>query len=511
MSEQALDLRRFVRIVRRHKMLVGIVAALGLLLGAAYAVLSPPALSSKVVVVFPSPPSSIATQVVVATSNPVLSGALPHISPAVSLNTLRSQVQARSLTAYLIQITAKGPNAAKAEANADAVANSYVAYVTSGRGVVSVAAKIFQPATTASGTPLVEQLIINALLGVIGGGLIGAIVALTISRKDRQLRTRDELANAMGLPVLASLPAGHPADAAGWTKLLEDYHPGAMHSWWLRNALKELGVLGGNVNNGHRDAGSSLTIVSLASDQGALALGPQLAHFAASLGIPTDLVIGPAQDAAATAALRTACAVPPPASSKRPGNLRVRVADGNDTRVQPDAALTVLLVTVDAKAPKFPATMRTTATVFGVSAGGVTADQLAQTAVTALADGREVAGFLVADPEPTDHTAGRAPQLIRGGTVQVVRVPERANGSRHRGPERNGSPERYRSPARPGSPERNGSPERQGSPERPGSPERHGASEGRGGQDQAAKDVDQTMIFSTIRDGSATPTTEIKR
>ena len=72
----------------------------------------------------------------------------------------------------------------------------------------------------------------------------------------------------------------------------------------------------------------SLTVLSLSTDPRSLALGPQLAVFAASQGIPTALVIGPQQDADATATLRTACAVPPSASSKRLGHLRVIVSDG---------------------------------------------------------------------------------------------------------------------------------------------------------------------------------------
>ena len=46
-----------------------------------------------------------------------------------------------------------------------------------------------------------------------------------------------------------------------------------------------------------RATGSSVAVLSLSSDPGAFALGPQLAVFAASLGIPTALVIGPQQDA----------------------------------------------------------------------------------------------------------------------------------------------------------------------------------------------------------------------
>ena len=42
MSQQTLDLRRSVQIVRRHKLLVGVMVALGILAGGAYAVFNPP-------------------------------------------------------------------------------------------------------------------------------------------------------------------------------------------------------------------------------------------------------------------------------------------------------------------------------------------------------------------------------------------------------------------------------------------------------------------------------------
>ena len=53
MSQQEPNLRTFVQIVRRHRKLVGIVAVLGLLLGVALAVLSPPMLTSNALVVLP--------------------------------------------------------------------------------------------------------------------------------------------------------------------------------------------------------------------------------------------------------------------------------------------------------------------------------------------------------------------------------------------------------------------------------------------------------------------------
>ncbi|MGE5289245.1 MAG: Wzz/FepE/Etk N-terminal domain-containing protein, partial [Micromonosporaceae bacterium] len=51
MSQQPLDLRRSLQIVRRRKLLVGAVAAFGLLAGATYTMLNPPMLTSQALVV----------------------------------------------------------------------------------------------------------------------------------------------------------------------------------------------------------------------------------------------------------------------------------------------------------------------------------------------------------------------------------------------------------------------------------------------------------------------------
>jgi capsular polysaccharide biosynthesis protein len=417
MSEQALDLRRFVRSVQRHKGLVGIAAAVGLLAGAGLALIVPPALTSKALVVLPRSAPNIATQVVIAGSDPVLSRALPKLGPGTSLQALRRDIQVKSPTTYLISINATGSNAAQAEAAANAVAASYIAYVESPSSPMgAIPASMFESATTATGPSTAERLIVYLLLGAVAGALVGAIAALVISRADQRLRGRDEIANSIGLPVLASLPVGHPADAAGWTKLLDNYQPGAVHAWRLRTALKELGIVGPNASNGSNASNgtsASLAVLSLASDPGAFALGPQLAVFAASLGIPTALVIGPQQDTTATATLRTACAVAPLPSSKRSGNLQVAVADDSNGNGKSDAALTVVVTVVDDENPSVADTLRATTTVLGVSAGAATAEQLARTAVSAAADGREVAGILLADPDPTDRTTGRVPPLGR--------------------------------------------------------------------------------------------------
>jgi capsular polysaccharide biosynthesis protein len=436
MSQQALDLRRSIQIVWRHKILMAAAVLLGILAGGAYSYLNPPMQTSTALVVLPQnaqsaqatanggPDPYTATQEVVASSSQVLEDALPDTRPRMSLAELRREIQVGSLTSYVISISAKSKNAANSNATANAVANSYIRYIGSASSPVGhVSAHLLQPATGASGLAPLEVLIVDALIGAIAGALIGAVIALAITRADRRLRERDEIANSIGVPVIASFTVTHPSDAAGWARLLEDYKPEVLHALQLRKALHHLGMASVNTSDGGESGRSSVTILSLASDSRGLAIGPQLATFAASQGIPTVLVFGPQQDPDATATLRTACAAPP-ASSNRPNHLRVIVSDDH-IAVPLDAALIVVVAVVNGASPRMPETMYTTTTLLGVSSGAATAEQMARVAVRADADSRELTGIIVADPDPTDHTTGRIPQLSR---PQQRRLPTRLKG-----------------------------------------------------------------------------------
>lgn len=432
MSQERLDLRRSIRIVRRHKLLMGVMVTLGVLAGGAYAVLQTPMFTSTALVLLsqsgtaaqagaeaaanggPNPWTT--TQVVIATSNPVLMGALPHVSPAMSIDQLRSEVQIGTETAYIISVSVTAKTGADAAADANAVAKSYIAYIGSANNPVGqTPAQLLQRATTGTRSSLVKRIAIYAafaLLGAILGAAIGAVIALARNRSDKRLRQRDEIANSIGVPVLASFPVGHPSNPGDWIRLLKDYKPGALHALQLRKTLQQLEMAAG-VNFDRENNRWSFTVLSLSSDPGALALGPQLAAFGASQGIPTALVVALQQGATVTAALQAAC-VAPPASSEWPAHLRVLVADG-EVEEQSDAELTVVVGVVDSQNPQVPNMMHTTVTLFGVSAGTVTADQLARAAMSAVSDGREITGILVADPDSDDTTTGRVPQLGRRG------------------------------------------------------------------------------------------------
>ncbi len=412
MSDEALNLRRSTRILRRHIAIVGVAAALGLLAGVAFALLKPPMRTSSALVLLPpavagggaQPTRYLATQLVVAVSSPVLAGAADQLHPAVPVQTMRHRVTVSSPSADLIAFTAQDPTTAQAEDLANAMANSYIAHIrTPGNPDVL----LLQRAVSAVGTSPATRLVVDAGLGAVLGALAGSVLLLATRRDDRRLQQRDEIADATGVPVLASIPVPHPANPAGWAKLLDDYQPDAVQAWSLRKILHRLGLADGREGDGAR-----LAMVSLASDHRALALGPQLASFAASQGIPTTLVVSQDQDAQAMAALRAACASRAAPHPGRPGELRVLVGAAERAGQQLGTPLTVIVDVVSAQAPRPADPARATATVLGVSAGAATAEDLARVAVSAAGGGR-IAGILLADADPADETTGCLPQPAR--------------------------------------------------------------------------------------------------
>jgi capsular polysaccharide biosynthesis protein len=440
-GEETLDLRRSVQLLRRHLLIVILAAAAGLAGGVAYAVLQPPLLTSTALVrvaapqsgaAASSPPSAtdssaspsttVDTLVVIASSDPVLRLALPQLQPHISVQTLQRELQVKSLTPGIISIRAEGSTAAQATATANAVAGSFVAYIASPQSLNDATrALVLQPAATVTGRSRAVVIAIFAMIGILAGAGVAAIGVLAASRRDRRLRLRDEIADSIGIPVLASVAVGHPSSPAGWGKLLTGYQPAAVDAWRLRGALNFLraGDLG-QASAGQAE-GVSLAVLSLRSDPGALALGPQLAAFAAALDIRTHLVIDLHQDPGAAATLRAACT-----GIGQAGQLQVSIRGQGGSPRRP-AALTIVVAVIDQQPPPAAATTSATLAVLGVSAGKATAQELAQAAIGAADQGCKLVGILVADPDPADHTTGRLPQpgraAARTGPTRLTGIP----------------------------------------------------------------------------------------
>jgi hypothetical protein len=438
MTQQQPTLRRSLRIVRRHKRIVGGFAVLGLLAGVGYAVLNPPLQTSSALVILPTPKPNIATDTLIADSAPVLDAALPHIGRGTTVSQLRQQITATDSTGNVISINAKDKTAAEAEADANAVADSFLSFIGSNDSPVgAVSGRVFVSATTATSGGAIKQFILYGPIGLVAGLLIGFIVALRRERSDRRLRMRDEIARSIGVPVLAAVDADQPGDAHAWLRLLAEYQPDAVQAWTLRTTLTRLRTVssGGGPGNGAGGGGrATVAVVSLAADPSALAIGPQLAVFASSLGIPTALIVCAQAPGEANTTLRAAAAAWSPASTAQANTLRVIAASDADLQGGlPGAALTVIVTTVDDAAPRVSEAVRAHATVLAVSPRVATPEQLARVAASAADAGGNVVGIMVANPEPDDATTGFAPAIGR----QPRALPTRMNGTT-RAPRGNG-------------------------------------------------------------------------
>lgn len=412
MREQPVDLRRSLQIVRRRLVAVCAIAGLGLVAGSVYAALTPPAAASSALVLLPPSARDATTQAVIAVSENVLASAERAAHTAMPLPDFRRRIDVTVPASGVLSVQATASTATEAESFANAVASSYIAYVTALPLPDQTAAQMLAPATTASTGSRFVWLLIWGGLGALAGGLVGVIAVLGVDGRDRRLRRRGDIANAIGVPVLASLPTWRAKGAHGWAKLLDSYEPGSADAWQLARVLRHLEASGPAVAPGGDGGGYSVMVLSVTSDRRALALGPQLAVSAARAGIKTALIVCPQQNVAVMATLRVACAAYRPTAGTR-GLLDVSVADPGLPCIRPDAPLTVVVTAVDAAAPQMAGTIRTTATVLAVSAGAATDEQLARVAAAAGADGRQIDGFLVADPDPGDRTSGRIPALAR--------------------------------------------------------------------------------------------------
>lgn len=410
MSAQELDLRRSWGVLRRYRWVVAALFAVGMLGGVVASVLLPAMPEGKALVVLPPPVVSnddseggptqdIDTQVLIANSGPVLQSSGQNVEPALDVKTMKERVKVVAVTQDILEIRAKGTSPEQATTLANAVADTYVFYVTDSNAQLpgdlgkKIGARVLERATTTSGGDPYIHLAIFGVLGALGGGLIGSAIILAVSRGDRRLRSRDEIADAVGIPVLASISSHRPKDAGGWAVLLDRYEPTAVDAWSLRKTFRHLGV------DARSDDPVSLTVVSFADDAGALAIGPQLAAFASSIGIDTDLVVDSRHEAVASLV-----AYDPTA--------RVSADDAEAAESDADA-LRVLVVVVDRDAPRLGDSTPAHLTLVAVSAGRATAEDLARVAVATADDGRTIDGLVVADPDPTDRTTGGGPQVRR--------------------------------------------------------------------------------------------------
>jgi capsular polysaccharide biosynthesis protein len=281
----------------------------------------------------------------------------------------------------------------------------------------SAGASVIDQATTATGPSTMRRLLVWAPLGALLCAVLAVAVLLATARRDPRVGLRDEIADAVGSPVLAAVRSRPQRSVAGWSTLLETYEPTPVESWAFRQILRGLvppdqgqDRKGEPRAGGRVDHPQSITVVSLSGDVRGLAIGPQLAAFASSLGIATRIITAVGHDRAAT--LWAACAAERSAQ-RRPGLVVGEVPDGDAID------LTITLVVVDRRQPDLRDAPTTAATVLSVAAATASEQELARVAVAVDDTGRRIDGIIVADPDRTDRTSGRRTMEERSRQVAL--------------------------------------------------------------------------------------------
>lgn len=455
MAEQVVDVRAAFAALRRQRGAIALVGLLGAALGVGLPVLRPPMYTSTTEVLLPTPaittsqsnPTDSDTQVQIASSQTVLGPAGKAVKPALDFRELSRRIAVTAPSEQTLLFTASAPTAAAAEALASAAATSEVAYVaqaaTIGRNgnlvdllhrleadlsltrsavnsakdspaTVSLGgqlatltgqlqtlltsaeptpgtATIVQPASVAVRPGPVRTYVLPAVIGLVAGLLLAALVTLFAARLDRRVRTRDHFAEVVGSPVVTSFDGPSAHSIGAWHHLVADYDADPVEAWALRQLLRQLPAQGAERR--------SVRVVSLENDVKAAGLGPLLASYAAASGVETELVLGevPHSLSMGTALRRVA------GTELRPG---LHVSDGTARRT--DAKLTVSVSVVDAAHSDQVAAVLDrvdSPVLLSATSGAATAKQLARAAIAADSFGR-VAGVVVVDPDPTDRTSG---------------------------------------------------------------------------------------------------------
>jgi len=269
---------------------------------------------------------------------------------------------------------------------------------------------IIQPASPATAPSLLRRLLVWTFTGALLAVAAAALVLLIRRLRDPRVRTRDDLADAVGSSVLGDVHSRPQRSVAGWLTFFERYEAPAVEAWTFRQVLRALvthpdmrdpAQMGANRTPRQVEHPRSLTVLALSGDPRGVAIGPQLAVFAASLGIDTRFVVATGHDSAAS--LRYACATDRGSELRSGLVLKARTEGATPGR----ADLTIVLAVADRSEPTLREIPATVVTVLAISPGVGTKEELARLAVAADDTGRRIDGIVIADPDSSDRTTGR--------------------------------------------------------------------------------------------------------
>jgi capsular polysaccharide biosynthesis protein len=424
--------------------------------------------------------NSIDTSAVIARSTPVLSAAGAKMSPPLGALAVKQLVTVSPLSGQILQIQAKDPSSGYAAQLANAVAASYVTYVGQLQGSAtrsavaalqhesglltkqitdlqsqidtvtsriaaegagssagqqdtnllgslrseqnqvslqlnSVSGQItnsqFKSGSSVNTTRILQKAAIQpvskyklpveaAIIGIAIGLLGSTAFVLVRLQSRRRPQLQDDIAR-LGAPVIGSLESPRCGSTSEWQDLLEGRR-GATDEWAMRHILRTIATGEGGPQ--------AIRVISFVNDALALTTGPRLALLAARSGTPTALLLEDSNVSGGTslAPLRAAFNDSPPVGRGLPFTMGV----GNTDEVQADLLVTVVVY----DGPSANLSSSDAVNLLSISPSFVTADELAELALTTTDGGLVLDGVVVVNPDPTDDSTGS----MRDDTLRLL-------------------------------------------------------------------------------------------
>ncbi len=284
-----------------------------------------------------------------------------------------------------------------------------------------------------SNLSFVRQLVSPVVVGGTIGLAAAFALALLLHARDRRLHYRDDIAKAVGAPVVASLAVPRARRRRASLRIRRRWRPSVAESAALSRAVTDLGLVEG-------EPPVNLVLLTFAGDRAAAWVGLLLAVFVSSGGASVAYVA--ASHDRRLRRLSEACSVDDdPSPTMRLSSHHHTGGEGAEPP-HPDAEVAVTALVVNEIQQLGVLTWdRRTIVALAVSAGFATDDQLASATLAAQRAGYRVRGVFVANPVAYDRTTGRLPNDRARCTVPLVvgpieriptpvpRQPGSANGS----------------------------------------------------------------------------------
>ena len=432
MTDGLPDLSSSLSILRQHWRVLIAIASAGVVVATAWGLVQHPDQRAVALVKLPpgasappGPSRDVKTEVVIATSVPVLKAAGATLRPPMTPQTLKAHVRASAVGTEIVRIEARMPAGAKAVQVANAVASSFVTHTKAEsaelvRGYHSTnetdagqllaflalgSTEVLQPAIRTSPRSLSSMLMTDAAMALVA--VVFAVLFVLIHwRSDKRLRSRDEIANAVGAPILGSLVTECPKNTAGWIRRLNHEEPCSPSTGSARRILVEL-------LRSPPDRTTRIDVLTFAGDRDSACAAVDIALTAAEQGIPTGLVLtGPdSQEPVAKAVA---------AAGTQQGGL-VFGADLLDPSLE-HVQLLLNVMVVDAHT--VPTLDSGADTILVVSPGAASIDLLTRVAHASHRPSRGIAGVILVNSDPDDTSAGLSPARLHLALAGIRRTNE---------------------------------------------------------------------------------------